>query len=130
MLAMRAWARDVIRLLLAALFLQFSAPLPSLAGHLLLGELSAGRMRICLEGGIHYLHSDSAPANPPKDGGNGTNSDCCTLSCHIHGALLAIPSAVSSSSTWFQQLVVTETAGPPDPIRRPFFEARAPPRSV
>jgi hypothetical protein len=127
---MRAQARSVVRMLVAALLLQFAGPVPGLISHVFVDQSSAGRVVICSEGGVHYIPSDGTPAKMPMDGGNGPSSDCCTLSCHIHGALLASPLAVTPPSIWVQQLVVTETAALLAPTPRPFFEARAPPRSV
>jgi hypothetical protein len=127
---MRAQARNVVRLLLAALLLQFAGPVPRLVGHLFHDQSSAGRVVICSEGGVHYIPSDGAPAKAPTDGGNGTGGDCCSPACHIHGALLASPLTVTRSSIWGHQRLVGETAALPDSTPGSSFEARAPPRSV
>jgi hypothetical protein len=126
----RTQARRVVRLLLVSLLLQFSAPLPSLAGHLFSGQLEKSRVVICSEGGIHFLASGGSPEKAPKDDGGKASSDCCLLSCHIHGALLASPLAVSRSSSWILRLADNKTPSPLETTTLTSFEARAPPLSV
>jgi hypothetical protein len=125
---MRARAGIVVRVLLATLLLQFAVPLPSFGSPSGVEPASADRVVICSEGGIHYIHPDGSPAdNAPQGNSQGAGGDCCTLSCHMHGALLPAPLVVGPVPAWAAQLVDSEPTRRPNAAPRLSFEARGPP---
>ncbi|HLN24048.1 MAG TPA: DUF2946 family protein [Patescibacteria group bacterium] len=125
---LRARACGVVRVLLAALLLQFAVPLPSPASSSGFEQTSsADRIVICSEGGVHYIHWDGSPTDAPQHNGQGNSGDCCTLSCHLHSAMLPVSLALNPVSVWVEQRVDVETVSPPDTAPRLSFEARGPP---
>ena len=122
MAAMRARAGGLVRLLLAALLLQFAGPGPFTGSH-----AAGDTIVICSEGGIHHVHADGTPADAPADDDHGHGGDCCALGCHLLGMLLPGLATTVATTAWVRQVAAIGAAGRPHPVLRHSFDARGPP---